>query len=70
LADWRLAANWRPICQLSPIGTFRSNWRQFAKGEKLDDLAGLFGGLSYLANWPIGRRSYCDSLIISIYLVN
>ena len=55
----------RPICQFSPIGTFCPIGGQFANWQvrKSDDLAGLFGGLSYLANWPIGCRSYCDSLV-------
>jgi len=53
----RLAANCRPICQLSPIGTFWSNWRQFADwpGRKIGWLGRpiwrpiLFG---QLADWP------------------
>ncbi|CBY12405.1 unnamed protein product [Oikopleura dioica] len=37
--NWPIG-NWRPICQLSPIGTFWSNWRQFANwpGRKIGRL--------------------------------
>jgi hypothetical protein len=63
--NWPIGRPIRPICQFSPIGTFCPIGGQFANWQvrKSDDLAGLFGGLSYLANWPIGRRSYCDSLL-------
>lgn len=63
--NWPIGRPIRPICQFSPIGTFCPIGGQFANWQvrKSDDLAGLFGGLSYLANWPIGCRSYCDSLV-------
>jgi len=48
--------------EMGEIGGAGHFWGNDGKGEKLDYLAGLFGGVSYLANWPIGRQSYCDSL--------
>ena len=56
----------RPICQFSPIGTFCPICDQFAnwQGRNSEDLAGL----SYLANWPIGRRSYRSNRILETIL--